>query len=213
MTGCNVPFFIRGTSADSEVVVVTAHYDHLGLKNDTIFRGADDDASGTATVMELARVFVKARKEGHPPLRSILFMPVSGEEKGLLGSSYYTQHPIFPLNNTVANINIDMVGRTDPRHDSLGIREYVYIIGDDKLSTQLHDINVEMNKKYTQLDLDYRYNDKDDPNRFYYRSDHYNFAKNNIPVIFFFNGTHADYHKSTDTPDKICFVKKCLPFN
>ena len=205
MTGCNVPFFLSGTASDSELIIVTAHYDHLGIKNDTIFRGADDDASGTSTVMELARVFAKASKEGHPPLRSILFMPVSGEEKGLLGSSYYVQYPLFPLSNTIANINIDMVGRTDPRHDSLGKRDYVYIIGDDKLSTQLHDISVEMNEKYTKLDLDYRYNGADDPNRFYYRSDHYNFAKNNIPVIFYFNGTHADYHKSTDTPDKICF--------
>jgi Zn-dependent M28 family amino/carboxypeptidase len=132
-------------------------------------------------------------------------MTVSGEEKGLLGSKYYVNHPIFPLANTVANLNTDMIGRTDEKHDSLGIREYVYIIGSDKLSTTLHSVNEAANASYTQLELDYTYNRPEDPNRYYYRSDHYNFAKNNIPVIFYFNGSHADYHKPSDTIEKIQF--------
>ena len=130
-------------------------------------------------------------------------MPVTGEEKGLLGSEFYADvKPIFPLKNTVANLNVDMVGRIDNEHKD---GNYVYVIGSDKLSTELHNINENMNKKYTKLDLDYKYNDDKDPNRFYYRSDHYNFAKNDIPIIFYFNGTHGDYHKTSDTVDKINF--------
>jgi Zn-dependent M28 family amino/carboxypeptidase len=187
------------------LLVITAHYDHLGKKDTLIYHGADDDGSGTSAVIELAKVFNKAKHDGHGPRRSILFMTVSGEEKGLLGSSYYVEHPLFPLSQTVADLNIDMIGRTDPKHDSLGIRNYIYIIGSDKLSTQLHRINENANMTYTKLDLDYTYNSPGDKHRFYYRSDHYNFAKNNIPVIFYFNGTHADYHRPTDTIDKIDF--------
>ena len=119
-----------------------------------------------------------------------------------MGSQYYTDHdPVFPLEKTVANLNIDMIGRIDPKRE--GDRNYVYLIGSDKLSQELHDLSEEVNTKYTQIELDYKYNDENDPNRFYYRSDHYNFAKNNIPVIFYFNGTHDDYHQTSDTPDKI----------
>jgi Zn-dependent M28 family amino/carboxypeptidase len=133
----------------------------------------------------------------------VLFRSVTGEEKGLLGSQYYTDYdPIVPLAQTVSNLNIDMIGRTDPKRTE-GKRNYIYLIGSDKLSTDLHNLSEEMNTKYTNIELDYTYNDENDPNRFYYRSDHYNFAKNNIPIIFYFNGTHADYHKATDTPDKI----------
>ena len=130
-------------------------------------------------------------------------MHVTGEEKGLLGSKYYTDYdPIIPLKNTVVNLNIDMIGRTDPKREG-GNRNYIYLIGSDILSTELHNISEEVNTKCCNIELDYKYNDINDPSRFYYRSDHYNFAKNNIPVIFYFNGTHADYHKPTDTPDKI----------
>jgi len=101
----------------------------------------------------------------------------------------------------VANLNIDMVGRTDPKRK--GDRDYIYLIGSDKLSQDLHDLSEEANQKFTNLTLDYTFNADDDPNRFYYRSDHYNFAKNNIPVIFYFNGTHDDYHQPSDTPEKI----------
>lgn len=205
LRGENVLGFLPGTDKKDEVLVLTAHYDHLGMHDSLIYYGADDDGSGTTAVLEMAKIFSEAAKEGFRPRRSILFMPVSGEEKGLLGSKYYVNHPIFPLEATVANLNTDMIGRTDEKHDSLGIREYVYIIGSDKLSTTLHSINETANTSFTQLELDYTYNRPEDPNRYYYRSDHYNFAKNNIPVIFYFNGSHADYHKPSDTIDKIQF--------
>ncbi len=205
LRGENVMGFLTGTDKKDEVLVLTAHYDHLGMRDSLIYYGADDDGSGTAAVLEMAKIFSEAAKEGHRPRRSILFMTFSGEEKGLLGSKYYVNQPIFPLASTVANLNTDMIGRTDEKHDSLGVREYVYIIGSDKLSTTLHSINENANESFTRLELDYTYNRPEDPNRYYYRSDHYNFAKNNIPVIFYFNGSHADYHKPSDTIDKIQF--------
>lgn len=198
----NVVAFIKGSENPDEILVISAHLDHEGIKDGEIYNGADDDGSGTVAILEIAEAFKKALDAGHGPKRSILFLHVTGEEKGLLGSSYYTDiDPIFPLENTVADLNIDMIGRTDPKRE--GDRNYVYLIGSDKLSTELHNISEEMNKKYTNVVLDYTYNDENDPNRFYYRSDHYNFAKNNVPVIFYFNGTHDDYHRPSDTPDKI----------
>jgi len=205
LRGENVTGFLEGTDKKDELIVITAHYDHLGKNDSLIYHGADDNGSGTTAVMELAKVFSKAAEERHRPRRSILFMPVSGEEKGLLGSKYYVSHPLFPLAETVADLNIDMIGRTDQKHDSMGVRNYIYIIGSDKLSTELHHINEHVDSTYTHLDFDYTFNRPEDPNRFYYRSDHYNFAKNNIPVIFYFNGVHKDYHKPTDTIDKIQF--------
>lgn len=202
----NVLGFLEGSDKKEEVLVITAHYDHIGKRGDKIYNGADDDGSGTVTVLELAEAFAKAKKAGKGPRRSILFMTVSGEEKGLLGSSYYTDFdPVFPLKNTVADLNIDMVGRIDNRYKDNP--DYVYLIGSDKLSSELHKLSEEANKQYINIKLDYKYNDENDPNRFYYRSDHYNFAKNNIPIIFYFNGTHADYHKPTDTIEKIHFGK------
>jgi len=156
-------------------------------------------------LIEIAEAFQFAIKEGHRPKRSILIMPVSGEEKGLLGSRYYTNHPVFPLENTIANLNIDMIGRYDKYHENDS--DYVYLIGSDKLSNELHNLSENVNNAYLNIGLDYKFNDDNDPNRFYYRSDHYNFAKNNIPVIFYFNGVHKDYHKSTDTVEKIDFDK------
>jgi Zn-dependent M28 family amino/carboxypeptidase len=198
----NVVAFIKGTEKPDEIIVISAHLDHVGMNKDgEVFNGADDDGSGTVAVLEIAEAFKKAVDEGNGPKRSILFLHVTGEEKGLLGSRYYTENPIFPIANTIANLNIDMIGRVDERHK--GNPNYVYLIGSDKLSTSLHEVSEAMNTKYTSLELDYKYNDENDPNRFYYRSDHYNFAKLNIPIIFYFNGTHADYHKETDTPDKI----------
>ncbi len=197
----NVVAFIKGSEKPDEYVVLSAHYDHLGTKNDKIYYGADDDASGTTAVMEIAKAFQKAVAAGNGPKRSLVFLHVTGEEIGLYGSKYYTENPIFPLENTVANLNIDMVGRLDKQHAENP--EFVYLIGADKLSTELHELSEATNKKYTNLSLDYTYNDENDPNRFYYRSDHYNFAKNNIPIIFYFNGVHDDYHQHTDTADKI----------
>lgn len=198
----NVVAFIKGSEKPDEIVVISAHLDHEGIKNGQIYNGADDDGSGTVAILEIAQAFQMAAKAGKGPKRSILFLHVTGEEKGLLGSKYYTDvDPIFPLSNTVCNLNIDMVGRIDARHKDNP--NFVYLIGSDKLSTELHNLSEAVNKKYTNISLDYKYNDENDPNRFYYRSDHYNFAKNNVPIIFYFNGTHADYHRPTDTPDKI----------
>lgn len=197
----NVLAYIEGSEKSDEIIVISAHLDHVGVEKGAIYNGADDDGSGTVAILEIAEAFQRAQMEGNGPKRSILFLHVTGEEKGLLGSRYYTENPIFPLANTIANLNIDMIGRIDERH--LENPNYIYLIGSDKLSSELHVISEETNKKYIQMDLDYKYNDDNDPNRFYYRSDHYNFAKVNIPIIFYFNGTHKDYHRPTDTPDKI----------
>jgi len=198
----NVLAHIKGSEKPNEYIVISAHLDHEGIKDGEIYNGADDDGSGTVAMIEIAEAFKAAVDKGYRPKRSILFLHVTAEEKGLLGSRYYTDFdPIIPLANTVANLNIDMIGRIDPKRE--GDRNYIYLIGTDILSTDLHNISEEVNSKYTNIELDYKYNDIDDPNRFYFRSDHYNFAKNNIPVIFYFNGTHDDYHKPTDTPDKI----------
>lgn len=200
----NVLGYLEGSDLKDELVVVSAHYDHIGIgPNGDIFNGADDDASGTTGILEIANAFSQSKKDGKGPRRSILFLAVTGEEKGLLGSDFYTRHPIFPLRNTVTDLHIDMIGRVDPAHE--GEPDYVYLIGSDKLSSTLHEISEDVNAKYTKLDLDYKYNDPDDPERIYYRSDHYNFAKNGIPVIFYFNGVHEDYHKATDTVEKINF--------
>jgi len=199
----NVLGFIEGTDLKDEYIILTAHYDHLGVSGEEVYNGADDDGSGTVAVMEIAQAFAEAKKNGQGPRRSILFMTVTGEEKGLLGSSYYVNHPVLPLEKTITNLNIDMIGRVDEAH--LENSDYIYLIGSDKLSMGLHDLSEQVNATYTNLELDYKYNADNDPNRFYYRSDHYNFAKNNIPIIFYFNGTHPDYHKTTDTIDKIEF--------
>ncbi len=199
----NVLAYIEGTDKKDELVVITAHYDHIGIEGDEVFNGADDDGSGTVAIMAIAKAFAKAKAEGNGPRRSVLIMPVSGEEKGLLGSKYYSERPVFPLENTVANLNIDMIGRVDSAHT--GKAPYIYVIGSDRLSTDLHNINEEANGAHTQLELDYTFNAEDDPNKFYYRSDHYNFARKGVPAIFYFSGVHEDYHKSTDTVEKIDF--------
>jgi Zn-dependent M28 family amino/carboxypeptidase len=202
----NVLGYIEGTdpSLKDEVVVITAHFDHLGKRGDDVFNGADDNASGTSGVLAIAAAFAKAKKLGIGPRRSVLCMLVTGEEKGLLGSEYYTEHPVFPLISTVANVNMDMIGRVDSKHDQ---SDYTYVIGADRLSSELHEINESVNTRYTHLELDYTYNAESDPNRFYYRSDHYNFAKHGVPAIFYFSGVHEDYHRPSDTVDKIMFDK------
>lgn len=201
----NVLGMIEGTDKKEEVVILTAHYDHLGVHDGEIFNGADDDGTGTVALLEVAEAFMEAVKEGNRPRRTILFMPVSGEEKGLLGSKFYSDHPVYPIQKTVCDLNIDMIGRVDEAHK--GEPQYIYIIGSDKLSSQLHVANENANKVVGNLELDYTFNSPDDPNRFYYRSDHYNFAKHGIPVIFYFSGVHEDYHKSTDDIEKILFPR------
>lgn len=199
----NVLGYLEGTDKKEEVVVLTAHFDHLGKKGDQIHNGADDDGSGTVAIMEIAQAFADAKKAGNGPRRSMLFMAVTGEEKGLLGSEYYTNNPVFPLKNTVVDLNIDMIGRIDPKHKENP--DYVYLVGSNRLSSELHELSEIVNETHTKLELDYVYNDENHPDRIYYRSDHWNFAKNNIPVIFYFNGVHADYHQPTDTVEKINF--------
>ena len=203
----NILGFIEGTDKKDEVVIVSAHYDHIGKRGEDVFNGADDNGTGTTALLEMSQAFAQAKADGNAPRRSVLFLWVAGEEKGLLGSEYYSKNPIFPLENTVADVNVDMIGRTDKEYAKKGTSEYIHVIGSDRLSTELHTINEEMNEKYTNIILDYKYNDKKDPNRYYYRSDHYNFAKHGIPSIFYFSGVHEDYHKATDTVDKIEFVK------
>lgn len=198
----NVLGFVKGSEKPEEVLIISAHYDHLGIRNGEIYNGADDDGSGSVAILEIAKAFKKAEKDGFRPKRSVLFLHVTAEEIGLLGSKFYTDlQAVFPLQNTIANLNIDMIGRIDDEHKDSP--NYVYLIGSDKLSTELHKLSEDTNNAYINLELDYTYNDDQDPNRFYYRSDHYNFAKNNIPIIFYFNGVHADYHQPTDKPNKI----------
>jgi len=197
----NVLAYIKGSEKPEEVLIISGHLDHLGLENETIYFGADDNGSGSMAITEIAEAFKLAEQQGHPPRRSILFLHLTAEEIGLQGSKFYIENPIFKLDKTIANLNIDMVGRVDNSHKTNP--NYIYIIGADRISKELHYTSVKTNKTFTNLELDYKYNNEKDKNRYYYRSDHYNFAKQNIPVIFYFNGEHKDYHKPTDTPDKI----------
>jgi len=201
----NVLGFLEGSDPKlkEEVVVFSAHYDHVGIGPEgAVFHGADDNGSGTSAILELAEAYVTNAMR---PKRSLLFLTFSGEEKGLLGSEYYVSNPAIPLEKTVANLNIDMVGRVDKKYEALKTDNYVYVIGSDKISTQLDSILKVANKESEDLTLDYQYNDDNDPNQFYRRSDHYNFARNGIPIVFFFTGIHDDYHRPTDTVEKILF--------
>jgi Zn-dependent M28 family amino/carboxypeptidase len=207
----NVLAFIKGDEKPDELLVITSHLDHVGVNKDgSVNNGADDDGSGTTAMLEMAEAFQLAVNDGLRPKRSVLFLHVSAEEKGLLGSEYYSKNPTYPMEDTVANLNIDMIGRIDDLHKDNP--NYLYIIGSDKLSQDLHDVNQSMNDKYVNLELDYRYNDPTTlvfemgrmrENNYYYRSDHLHFVNNNVPAIFYFNGTHEDYHRPTDTADKI----------
>jgi hypothetical protein len=194
-----------------EVLVISGHYDHIGLvrdpnATDKVNNGADDDGSGTTGVLTIAKAFAQAKKDGKGPRRSILFLGNVGEEKGLLGSEYYTDHPVIPLERTIADLNIDMIGRVGEEYiGKADSANYVYVIGSSMLSTDLHKAGDNANNLYTKMKLDYKYDDPADPNRFYYRSDHYNFAKHNVPIIFYFNGVHADYHRPGDEVSKINF--------
>lgn len=203
----NVLGYLEGSDMKGELVVISAHYDHIGVNpsgpGDRINNGADDNASGTAAVMQLASVFADAKREGRGPRRSILFMAFTGEEKGLLGSEYYADHPVFPMENTVINLNIDMIGRRDARHKDS--KPYVYIIGTGDPTSHLNMFSESVNDKYCNLEFDYTYNDREHPSRLFYRSDHWNFAKNGVPIIFYFDGIHEDYHKPSDEIDKIEF--------
>ena len=202
----NVIAYLPGTDKKDEYLFLTGHYDHLGKRGNVIWYGADDDGSGTVGVMQMAEAFAAAAKAGKSPRRSIVFMTVSGEEKGLWGSQYYSEHPLFPLEKTTADLNTDMIGRVDTERKSADTLSYVYVIGHDKLSSDLVTINEAANKKSSNITLDYKYDDPKDPNMIYYRSDHYNFARKGVPVLFFYDGMLlADYHQPTDTIEEINF--------
>ncbi|SFZ91442.1 Peptidase family M28 [Flaviramulus basaltis] len=198
----NVLAFIEGSEKPNEIIIISAHLDHLGISEDgKIYQGADDDGSGTVALMEMAQAFKLAKNEGYGPKRSILFIHLTAEEIGKQGSDFYIKHPAFPLENTLANLNIDMIGRVDELHKKN--KDYIYLIGSDRLSKELHYLSEKVNNTYFNINLDYRFNAENDSNHYYSRSDQYNFALQGIPVIFYFNGEHQDYHKTTDTPDKI----------
>lgn len=197
----NIVAFIEGSELPGEIVVISAHYDHVGTKNGVVYNGADDDGTGTATLLEIAQALQQAKKDGKGPRRSVLILHCTGEEHGLYGSQFYSEHPLFPLEDTVADVNIDMIGRHDDAHKKSS--DYIYVIGSDYLSTDLYNICEKAN--YGKLALDYTYNDRRDPNRFYYRSDHYNFGKNGVPSVFLFTGVHEDYHQPGDDVEKIEF--------
>lgn len=209
----NVAGILEGADSKlkDEYVVFSAHYDHLkSTDKGEVYRGADDDGSGTVSVLEIAQAFAV----GPRPKRSILIIFHTGEELGLFGSEFNTDYePVVPLRKLVTDLNIDMVGRSrpegdeDPRDARLTDKDSIYIIGADKLSTELNKLNQETNVDTARMRFDYTYNDERHPERFYYRSDHYNYAKHGIPIIFFFTGVHRDYHQLTDSVDKIDFEK------
>ncbi|MFT4024479.1 MAG: M28 family peptidase [Flavihumibacter sp.] len=203
----NVLGYVEGSDKKDEWLIVTAHYDHLGKRGDVIYYGADDDGSGTVGVLEMAEAFATAKAAGNGPRRNVLFMTVSGEEKGLWGSEYFSEHPSVPMDKTTADLNIDMIGRVDTERSLPDTLNYVYVVGDDKISTELKPLSEGVNKKYTRMTLDYKFNDPNDQQQIYFRSDHYNFARKGVPVIFYYDGMlQADYHKPTDTIEKINFT-------
>lgn len=210
----NVLAFFEGADPmlKDEVVVMTSHYDHVGIgvpdsTGDRIYNGADDDGSGTVALLNIAHALSVAKENGVMPKRSILFLHVSAEEKGLLGSRYYSDHPVFPIEKTVANINSDMIGRIDERHEQKGVENYTYIIGGKIISSELDSLLNVANSMTGQIELSPRYNDLQDPNQFYRRSDHWNFGRLGVPFVFFFTGVHEDYHRPSDEVHKIRFDK------
>ena len=196
----NVIAVIKGQEIQNEYVVVSAHSDHLGVQNNNIYNGADDNASGTSALLEIARVFKAAEKNGCKPKRNIVFCHFTAEEIGKGGSKFFVENKTVPIPKIIANLNIDMIGRIDTKHQD---GNYVYIIGADRVSNGFENTIKKINKTYTNLQLDESYDTPNDPNRFFYRSDQYHFARQNIPVVFFFSGAHKDYHKSSDTEEKI----------
>ena len=175
-------------------VVFSAHMDHVGVgqpdaRGDSIYNGADDDASGTSAVLEIAEAFASMALR---PARSLIFLTVSGEEKGLLGSAHFTDHPPVPARQMIANINIDMIGRNwADTVAAIGI-EYSSL---GPLARQVAQLHPELGM--TVID------DAWPGERFFSRSDHFNFARKEIPALFFFSGTHEDYHRPSDHVEKI----------
>jgi len=198
----------------NEYVAVGAHYDHVGARptgeGDRIYNGADDDGSGTVATLAIAEALAKA---GQRPKRSIIFVWHAGEEKGLWGSGYFTDHPVVPINQIITQLNIDMIGRSKkegdpkPANQNLTGPNEIYIIGSKLMSTELGELSEAVNNSFLKLAFNYKYDAPNDPERFFYRSDHYNYAKKGIPIIFYFSGVHEDYHRPSDHADKIDYEK------
>jgi hypothetical protein len=210
----NVLAYLEGADPEfrEEALVLVAHYDHLGIgppdeSGDMIYNGADDNGSGTVALMAVANALNEARNAGYKPKRSVLFLHVSAEEVGLLGSRYYSDHPVIPIEKTIANFNADMVGRSDSRNVETGDTDYVYLIGGDIISSELDSLVVVANERSVNMRIDRHYNDLTDPNQLFRRSDHWNFGRLSIPFVFFFTGLHDDYHQPSDTVDNIEFDK------
>ena len=210
----NVIAYLEGADSEMkhETLVLLAHYDHIGIgrpdaSGDMIYNGADDNGSGTVALMAIAHALSEAKQAGFKPKRSILFLHVSAEEVGLLGSRYYSDHPVIPIENTIASFNADMIGRSDPENIQTGDTDYVYLIGGEIISSRLDSLIVVANENSVNMRLDRKYNDLTDPNQFYRRSDHWNFGRLGVPFVFFFTGVHEDYHRPSDTVDKIDFDK------
>ena len=198
----------------NEYVAIGAHYDHVGMRasgdGDRIFNGADDDGSGTTGVLAIAEAFAS----GPRPKRSILFVWHCGEEKGLWGSEYFTKFPTIPLSQIITQLNIDMIGRSktiansgDARNKELSEPNEIYVIGSKMMSSELGQLSEAVNKSYLRISFNYKYDDPKDPNRFFFRSDHFNYAQKGIPIIFYFDGVHEDYHQVSDEVSKIDFAK------
>jgi hypothetical protein len=216
MTTQNVVALFEGSDPilKNEYVALGAHYDHVGVgtpvNGDPIYNGADDDASGTTALLAMAEALTKARSR---PKRSVLFVWHAGEEKGFWGSRYFTEYPTVPLDRIVTQINLDMIGRskkegdTNPRNSGLSGPNGIYVIGPKMMSTELAELTESMNKQYLNLTYDFRFDDPADPNRYFYLSDHYMYAVKGIPVVFFFSGEHEDYHRPSDSSDKIDYQK------
>ncbi len=214
----NVVGIVPGTDPKlrDTYVAFGAHYDHVGYAEgstagrgsqpgadpDRISNGADDDGSGTVGVMALAKAFALGPK----PKRSLLFVWHAGEEAGLLGSRYNADYPVVPNEKIVAQLNIDMIGRN--RNDDPAESNTVYVVGSDRISTELHNVNEDANASLPKpMKLDYEMNDPADPESIYTRSDHYSYALKGIPIIFYTTGLHKDYHRVTDSVEKIVFPK------
>lgn len=224
----NVVAMIEGSDPNlrNEIVAIGAHYDHVGTNPnasgaDKIWNGADDDGSGTVAVLSIAEALAKSAKK---PRRSVLFVWHAGEERGLWGSEYFTQHPPVDLSRVVTQLNIDMIGRSKkpgyqapcdinprqgqkPCNAELSGENEIYVIGSKMMSTQLGDLSEAVNNSYLKLNYNYKYDDPKDPNKFFFRSDHFNYAQKGIPIIFWFDGVHEDYHGAGDSPDKIDYAK------
>lgn len=212
--GENVIAYIEGSDPKlkDEAVVLMGHYDHIGLSmpddtGDMLNNGADDNGSGSMALLTIAEALQEAKNNGIGLDRSILILHVSAEEKGLLGSRYYSDHPVIPIEKTVTAFNTDMIGRSDPENIEAGTTDYVYLIGGEIISSGLDSLVASANEETVQMRLDRKYNDLTDSNQFYRRSDHWNFGRLNVPFVFFFTGVHEDYHRPSDEVDKIEFEK------